>query len=240
MEQKFASLEAIYFRFFDVRENQDDTLPKEFWVTRQRLSRLRNLALIKTQKVLSTGKAHFLITTFGHKVLQEKTQDVIKIKPTKEIDFSLFEHDVRITMLRALTEKRSKPELWLSDKWLKAGSVLIDGKHRFHFEKDLRPDAFIVNSKKEKIALEFEVARKTKSRIEAKIRMYDEMLDDSYRSLSAHANAEQFKIFDKVWFVTTKAVTARFLQKMIEQHSRHTMSYRVDLFDNIVPENARC
>ena len=233
LEQKFCSLEAIYFRFFDVRKSQAESLPKNLWTTRQRLSKLRHLALIKTEKVLSSGKAHFLITAFGHSILTAHVKDLILIKPAKQIDFSLFEHDVRITMLRAFTEIKGKGSQWYSEKWLKAGSIIIDKKYKYHFAKDLRPDAFFINSKFEKIALELEVSRKARSRIEEKIRLYDELLEEH-----TQRDGTRFKVLDKVWFVATKPVVLRFLQKMIEAKSRNPLCYRVDYYDQIIPENA--
>jgi hypothetical protein len=138
-------------------------------------------------------------------------------------------------MIRALTESKGKCRGWYSEKWLKASPLLIDNKHKYHFAKDLRPDAFFINSKNEKIALELEVSRKARSRIEEKIRLYDDLLGENFRGSSE----AQFKVLDKVWFVATKPVVARFLMKMIETRSRHPLCYRVDFYDEIIPENAR-
>ena len=230
LEQKFCSLEAIYFRFFDTRSAPTETPPKNLWTTRQRLSKLRKLLLIRTEKIPSSGKAHFLLTPVGWKVLTNFEKAIILIKPAKSIDFSLYEHDVRITMIRALTEAKGKCSLWYSEKWLKAESILIGGKFKFHFAKDLRPDAFFINSKAERVALELEVSRKAKSRIEDKIRLYDDLIEESYRS----GFQEGFKVLDKVWFVATKPVVVRFLKKMIEEKSRHPLCYRVDFYDQII------
>ena len=235
LDQKFCSLEAIYFRFFDTRKSQGDGLPKNLWTTRQRLSKLRHLGLIKTEKVLSSGRAHFLLTLIGHKVVASHAKDTVLIRPTKSIDFSLYEHDTRITLIRALTEAKGKASHWYSDKWLKASPIQVGEKHTYHFAKDLRPDAVFVNSKAEKIALELEVARKTRTRIEEKIRLFDELLEENYHRDSR----ERFKVLDKVWFIATKPVVFRFLHKMIEARSRHPLCYRVDFYDDIVPAVAR-
>src|ERR1019366_7548423 len=106
--------------------------------------------------------------------------------------------------------------------------------YKYHFAKDLRPDAFFVNSKSEKIALELEVSRKARVRIEEKIRLYDDLLEER-----PHGSSEPFKVLDKIWFIATKPVVLRFLQKMIETRSRHPLCYRVDFYDEIVPEVAR-
>src|SRR3974377_1995412 len=41
LDQKFASLEALYFRFFDARKSPTDPLPRNLFVARQRLGILR-------------------------------------------------------------------------------------------------------------------------------------------------------------------------------------------------------
>ena len=87
LHQKFASLEVLYFRFFDVRKHIDDPLPKNFWTARQRLSKLRKYAILKTEKVLSNGKAHFLLTPLGEKIVKDYCNQSAVIKPTTNIDF---------------------------------------------------------------------------------------------------------------------------------------------------------
>jgi hypothetical protein len=239
LEQKFASLEAIYFRFFDVRKVETDPLPKNLWTTRQRLSKLRASALLKTEKVLSSGKAHFLLTPFGHKVLTHHVSTLITIKPTKEIDFSLYEHDSRITMIRALTEARKKCTRWYSEKWLKASPIYIDNKYKYIFSKDIRPDAVFINSKGERIALELEMSRKGRRRLEEKINLYDDLLESRRRYGDESGGQEEYKVLDKVWFVTTKPAVHRHLQRAVENSSVEKMSYRIDLYEAVVPEVCR-
>ena len=167
LEQKFCSLEAIYFRFFDLRANESDSLPKNLWTVRQRLLKLRSCALIKTEKVLSSGKAHFLLTPLGFKAIGDYFDETIVIKPTKKIDFSLYEHDVRVLMIRSFLEKRGKAKKWFSEKWLRNNTLYI-GEHGHRFSKDLRPDAVFVNSRGERVALEFEMSRKGIRRLKKK------------------------------------------------------------------------
>jgi hypothetical protein len=236
LEQKFCSLEALYFRFFDARKSQDEPPPKNFWTTRQRLAKLRGLALLKTEAVPSSGKAQFLLTPFGHKVLAARIPEAARIRPAKAIDFSLFDHDAKVTTIRALAEARGKCQEWRSDKRLKAGPVPIGEGREFHFAKDLRPDAFFVNSKSERVALEIEVARKGRPRLEAKIELYDGLLEESWRS--GHG-PEAFQVLDKVWFIATKPSVLRLLRRAIESRSRHPLCYRADFFDDVVPESVR-
>lgn len=52
LEQKFGSLEQIYFRFFDARGRVADPLPKGLHVTRQRLQILKRNGFIKSEKCI--------------------------------------------------------------------------------------------------------------------------------------------------------------------------------------------
>jgi hypothetical protein len=230
LEQKFASLEAIYFRFFDKRKSSSEPLPKNLWTTRQRLSKLRSLALIKTEKVLSSSKAHFLITPMGYGFLKHEVKDTIIIKPTKQIDFSLYEHDVRITLIRAFLEARGKSKRWYSEKYLKASAIFI-GNIRYKFSKDIRPDAVFTNSKNERVGFELEMSRKGPRRLLEKIRLYDNLLDENSRR---GFGEEPFKILEKVWFVVTKKPVFRALTRAIES-SRFRLCYRIDFYDQVIP-----
>jgi hypothetical protein len=215
-------------------------LPKNLWTTRQRLSKLRSSCLIKTEKVLSSGKAHFLLTPLGARILTNRVKEIISIKPTKQIDFSLYEHDVRITMVRALLEAKKKSSRWYSEKWLKASPIFIGGKYKYSFSKDLRPDAVFVNSQGERVGFELELVRKARARIEEKISQYDDLLEDRFRyDNQGGRSEEQYRVLHKVWFITTKPAVVRFLRKMIEKHTRHPLCYRVDLYDEVVHEKAR-
>ena len=235
LEQKFASLEAIYFRFFDVRKHLKDPLPKNFWTTRQRLSKLRKYALLRTEKVLSSGKAHFLLTPLGYKVVKDYLDESVVIKPAKSIDFSLYEHDVRVSMLRAFLERKGKANRWHSEKWLK-GNVFYVKKYGHKFSKDLRPDAIFINSKGERIALELEMSRKGSRRLEEKIRLYDELLKP-YQGLSLSSSRP--KILDKVWVVVTTPSVYRSYRKAIFSVSRDRLLYRIDSYKDVIPECAR-
>jgi hypothetical protein len=234
--KSFAHLKRFTFGFLMCAYHRRDPLPKNFWTTRQRLAKLRSLALIKTEKVFSTGRAQFLLTPIGWQVITTHAKELISIRPVKQIDFSLYDHDRRVTLIRALTEAKGKCKLWHSDKWLKASPVMIDSKYKFNFAKDLRPDAFFINSKGEKVALELEVAKKSRSRLEEKIELYDNLMSEAYRA-SPDKN-EKYKVIDKVWFIATKLDVARLLLRVVEARSKQPLNYRVDFYDEIIPEVA--
>ena len=82
--------------------------------------------------------------------------------------------------------------------------------------------------------MELEVARKARGRIEEKIRLYDDLLEEGYHGRDSSGG--RFKVIDKVWFITTKPVVMRFIKRMIETTSRHPLCYRVDFYDEIIPK----
>ena len=235
LEQKFSSLEAIYFRFFDARKNPEDPLPKNLWTTRQRLAKLRGSALIKTEKVLSSGKAHFLLTSAGYKILSQRMSESFVIKPSQKIDFSLYEHDVRVMMIRAFLEARGKSKRWYSEKWLKATPIFIEN-YKYKFSKDLRPDALFINSKAERVALELEISRKGIRRIKDKVRLYEGLLREQDGFLG---NSMRPQVCHKVWVIVTKPAIYRGYKRAIEEVASSPHLYRLDFYDEVIPECAR-
>ena len=62
LDQKFASLEQIYFKFFDGRKKVTDSLPANLHVTRQRLQILKRSGLISSQRVFSEPRSLYHLT----------------------------------------------------------------------------------------------------------------------------------------------------------------------------------
>jgi hypothetical protein len=58
LDQKFASLEQLYFRFFDVRRKVTDELPQNLFVTRQRLQVLRRARLATIRRFDRTASQY--------------------------------------------------------------------------------------------------------------------------------------------------------------------------------------
>ena len=61
-------------------------------------------------------------------------------------------------------------------------------------------------------------------------------MSEAYRA-SADRN-EKYKVIDKVWFIATKLDVARLLARVVEARSKHPLNYRVDFYDEIIPEVA--
>ena len=85
LEQKFSSLESIYFRFFDVRDSQTEPLPKNLWTTRQRLrSFFKNwIKADSFSQNVSSGEVEKIVQDISSLVWTPEALDVLnnEIKP---------------------------------------------------------------------------------------------------------------------------------------------------------------
>ncbi len=80
LEQKFASLEQIYFRFFDCRKSISDPLPRGLFVTRQRLQILKRNGFLKSEKVFSESKSLYLVTNKAVQILRSRRSHLADLK----------------------------------------------------------------------------------------------------------------------------------------------------------------
>lgn len=101
LDQKFASLEQVYFRFFDVRAKVTDELPQNLFVTRQRLQVLRRAGLITTEKVFSESKSLYLLTTLGFQIFRARRPHDAFAFPAKDVDFRNYDHDTKVNDCRS-------------------------------------------------------------------------------------------------------------------------------------------
>ena len=171
LDQKFASLEQIYFRFFDVRQLSTELLPNNLFVTRQRLQVLRKADLIKTEKVFSEAKSLYLLTYLGYQILQSKRPEAAYATPTKSMDFRSYEHDTRVNDCRIAIEKTGKVMAWLSERKIRMKGFTSEFAYD-KLPKEIVPDGIFVSSKGERIAFEIECTHRQKRRFEEKKRAY--------------------------------------------------------------------
>lgn len=168
LEQKFASLEQIYFRFFDVREKVSDLLPKGLFVTRQRLQILKRHGFLKTEKVYSESKSLYLVTSLAVQVLRSKRPHLADLKVISQIDFRNYEHDTKVNDCRIAIERTGKIIRWLPERRLRAQGFESDFSWS-ELPSELVPDGIFISSKGERVAFEIETTPRKKSRYEEKL-----------------------------------------------------------------------
>jgi hypothetical protein len=175
LDQKFASLEQLYFRHFDVRSSPSDPMPKGLHVTRQRLQILKRAGLISTERVFSESRSLYLMTPFGFQTFQSKRPSEAYAKPMATVDFRNFEHDTKVNDCRIALERTGKVMKWISER-----RVRIEGfESQFSFSElpeTIVPDGVLVSSKGERIAFEIEASPREKRRFVQKREAYESVM----------------------------------------------------------------
>lgn len=204
-DQKFASLETLYYRFFDRRGSVHELPPREFFVARQRLQLLKRGGLIHTQRVYSEAKSVYLLSKLGLSALQGKWPEIAYAPAIKEVDFRNYDHDRRVNLVRVALEREKKAWNWVSEREIRVKGYAPEGVPGA-LPESLVPDAIFQNSRGERLALEIEISTRKKSRFEEKIRAYSDLMDP-YEPESA--------LIRRVLFVACSDAVARELKGII-------------------------
>ncbi len=167
LDQKFASLEQIYFMFFDIRKSVDDPLPKGFFVTRQRLQILRKAGLISTQKVYTESKSVYLLSPLGFKIIESRRPNDAYAPPVKKVDFRNYEHDTRVNDCRIALERSGRVMKWLSDRRLKMEGFSSQFSNQ-NLPKSVVPDGVFISKKGKRVIFEIEASTRKKKRYQDK------------------------------------------------------------------------
>lgn len=175
LDQKFASLEQLYFRHFDVRTTSQDPMPKGLHVTRQRLQILKRAGLISTERVFSESRSLYLLTPFGFQTFQSKSPSEAYAKPMVSVDYRNYEHDTKVNDCRIALERTGRVMKWISER-----RVRIEGfESQFSFSElpeTIVPDGVLVSSKGERIAFEIEASPREKRRFIQKREAYESVM----------------------------------------------------------------
>lgn len=209
LDQKFASLEAIYYRFFDNRKSIHERPPKEYFVARQRLGLLRRAGLITTQRVYSESKSVYLLSPLGSRALEGKFPDAIYAQPVRDVDFRNYDHDGRVNLVRVTLEREKKVLEWYSERRLRMHGFNADGASK-SLPESIVPDGIFLSIKGERIAVEVEASNRMKSRFEDKIQAYRSVMN-SYDPKSA--------LIHRVLFIACSDAIQTKLQKLIPRGS---------------------
>lgn len=225
-DQKFASLLVIYYRFFDQRKSGADPLPKNLWVTRQRLAILRQAGLISSQRIFTDARAVYLLTGLGFQVLRDQRGMELPISPAIEVEFRTFEHDKRVTMCRVVLEKQGKCLAWYPDRHLRATRG-YPGAVRAFKEVPLQviPDGIFISSKNERVALEIEHTPKDRKRYQEKL--------DVYRRLFMGIHSQDLDhrpVVERVHFVASSDRIGKDLNEFFYDPNR----FRVHTYEELV------
>lgn len=218
LDQKFASLEALYYRFFDHRKQISDAPPKEFYVARQRLGLLKRAGLIIAQRVYSESKSVYLVTSLGSRALEGKLPNAVYAAPVRDVDFRNYDHDQRVNLVRVVLERQKRVIQWWSERRLRMEGFRYPGISD-GLPESVVPDGLFINRKGERIAVEVEASNRKQSRFQDKV--------EAYRSVMS-AYDPKSALIQKVLFVActeaiqkklAKCVNGRKGEFVLEQYS---------------------
>lgn len=176
LDQKFATIEAVYFRFFDKRTNPELPLPPGFYTTRQRLLLLQKHGFVKTARVYTESKSLFLLGSRGYKILQAR--GLTYGPQIQTVDFRQYEHDLKVTYCRIALENQGKAVRWYSERRIRMKGFPIDGKFVRVKKDTIIPDGIFLTPKGDRVAFEIECAERMVSRFERKVSDYRRLMYD--------------------------------------------------------------
>lgn len=180
-DQKFCSLEGLYFRFFDGRKAPTEPLPPNFRVARQRLQILKRAGLITSQRVYSESKSVYLLAPQGFRLFSSRFPDLVFAQAVREVDFRNYDHDTRVNICRIALERSGKVKHWTSERKIRALGFRATGLEG-SLPETIIPDGIFINARGERIALELESTLRKKSRFKFKVSEYESVFQ-SYRPL---------------------------------------------------------
>lgn len=168
LEMKVSTLEEIHRKFF--RETRDGIPSTSFRWARERLALLIGSGFVRTETAV-IKKTLYLGTQRSYLYLKNSFPEQEFCRPTGDVDKYTLDHDLTLVQVRLDLEKRNEVSGWVSEKHLIDHSQEYSG-----FTTDFRPDGIYQSVENKKVALELELARKTKKRYQEKIKRYTQML----------------------------------------------------------------
>ncbi len=227
-EQKFATLEALYLRYFDSRPNPSDPLPAGFFVARQRLARLRRAGLLITERVYTDPKAVYLISQAGLRTLAAKMPEAVYAKALTGVDFRIFEHDMKVTIVRVAIARSGKGVKWYPERRIRSEGFAVEAQGYTHaLPETLIPDGIMVSSKGERVAIELEASIRRRSRFQFKISEYERVM------------AGDVAVVEKVLFIATNKTLFNELKRLTDKKPGFLVDYYQNYLESLVTPKAR-
>lgn len=197
MDMKFAGIEEVFEKFFKITMSNESAKSSEW--ARKRLCQLEKANFLKSVRSFSENTRYYVTTFKAYYALTQFNPEKFVSKPSGGFDQRTFLHDRGVLRARLHLESLRLVKLWLSDRKLKSSTELAGG-----LQVQYIPDAIYVTPVGVRVAFELEIAVKTKSRYQDKIKKYVQLM----RSVNM-----QHKVFDRVQFVCAKDTVAKFLAK---------------------------
>ncbi len=196
LEMKFSSSEEVFIKFFKITKSLADA-KSDLWA-KKRLLQLENSNFLKSVKVLGGLRKYYIPTLKAYFALSNFYTESKLCKPTHTIDFRTFHHDRLVLQARLTLEELRGINQFISERELKASGIITQ-----HLTNQYIPDGIYLDSNNKKIALELEIAIKSKSRYRDKINKYVNVMRSEKTGL----------IFQKAHYLCAKESLKNYLVK---------------------------
>lgn len=167
LDQKFASREALYLRFYQGKDSKSPRYAVE------RLQLLSKYGFLRPQRVYTEATTYYLALPLTQHTIQSLRPDRTISEPSEIIDLRTFEHDKRVTMCRVYREKKGEIRDWISERRLKQEWTAANG---YRLSREYMPDAVFTNRTGGRVAFELELAPKTRERYAKKVSRFLEVM----------------------------------------------------------------
>lgn len=213
-EMKFASIEDIFLRFFKV--TRSSVISTSMYWAEDRVQQLERAGLLKSVRNFISREKFYVGTKKGYLALVSRFPERAFLRPLETIDFREFIHDRLVTKARQHLEDSGEALSWTSDRKLRSGLEAVKDLGAAHV-----PDAIFTNRSGAKVALELEIALKTKARYVSKVQKYVKLM-----------RSKDNKPFEKVQFVCAKEIVLDHLVRETKVYGDLFQIQSVDQFFN--------
>jgi hypothetical protein len=166
LEMKFASVEALYRRFFRSKDSSSNRYAYE------RLNLLRKHGYLTPIRIHTEAVTYYVATRLARETLQGSFVDRCFVKPPPGIDVRCFEHDKRVLTCRVEREIGGNARDWTSERALKHDWT----KATNNLAREFMPDAIFTNRRGERVAFELELSPKTTDRYLRKVQQFAQIV----------------------------------------------------------------
>lgn len=173
LDMKFATAQEVYEKFFARSSDLPQVGHPTKW-TKRRLMQLARSGFLKSTIGIGVQELVYVATFKAYYLLNSFSPSVLRPKPTGGLDLRTFVHDRELLLLRMDFERRHGDVAWISDRRLKQGF----GETLGIFGSDV-PDAVLRLPDVGLVALELEIATKSRIRYREKISRYVRLIRES-------------------------------------------------------------
>lgn len=173
LDMKFAGCAEVFDRFFSRVHDGEVVAASHEW-TRKRLRQLTQGGFLRAGVGVHGGAAVYFATFKAFYALSSVYPERVFPKPTGGLDLRTFVHDRELLAVRMEYERTAPSVSWVSDRRLKQGFASDIGLSGVHV-----PDALIELPGVGLVALELEIAMKSRERYRDKVARYVRLIRES-------------------------------------------------------------